>query len=77
METLDTVTEFFFFNGDEFIGSYSEIMTSLILENSANSYGIAYHDAKKDDLFHAKGTYGIHNYDFYWTRYEAKERMVH
>ena len=76
MNKRDKVNEYYFWNEGKLEATYTEDMANRVLKDSANSFGVPY---KRGDTgpFQAKGSHGIFEYDFFWTHFTKKERILH
>lgn len=75
--TKDKVVEYCFWDEGLMVGKYSESVKQTILKESVNAYGVPYSGDNASGKFHAKGKFGIIEFDFFWNVMTEKERIVH
>lgn len=70
-------TEYVFLHEGEVVGVYSQGMAEKILSESVNAFGIAYDGKTQGVEYHAKGSKGILDFDFYWSEFTTQNRVLH
>lgn len=75
---MDSVEEYYFFHNGNLVKTMPKNIADKVFSESVNAYGIYYDGSFKGDVeYHAKGELGVIDFDFKWTTYQVKPRILH
>ena len=74
---MDSVNEYLFFHNGNLVKSMPENIANKVFAESVNAFGVYYDGNLKTDVeYQAKGEVGVIEFDFKWTSYAVKPRIL-
>lgn len=75
---MDTVDEYYFFHNGDLVKTMAKNLADKVFAESVNAYGLYYDGSIKHEVeYHAKGKFGIFEFDFKWTSYQTRPVVLH